>query len=591
MKLRWNFNRFLAWRVKNIRQDQLILILSFVTGLFGGFAAILLKNTVHFIYTLVTEGFIGVGYGVSYFILPFAGIALTFLYVRFLVRDNIGHGVTRVLFAISRRNSQLTPHNNYTSVVGSALTVGFGGSVGLEAPIVLTGSSIGSNLGRVFKLNYKSTTLLLACGAAGAIGGIFKAPIAAVLFALEVLMLDLTMASLVPLLIAAVTGASVSYFFMGEEVLFSFTLVHPFMLQNIPYYILLGVFSGFISVYFTRTTLWVEGLMGRIENPYTKMLLGGTLAGGLIFLLPPLFGEGYESLRLLLMGNIDEVTRWGIFSDFGQQGWKLVLFLFFVLVAKAFSSSLTMAGGGVGGIFAPTLFMGGITGYVMAKVLQIFDFVDISERNFSLVGMAAMMAGVMHAPMTAIFLIAEITGGYGLFIPLIITATIAYLTMKYFEPHSIYTKRLARRGELLTHNKDQAVLTLMNLEKVVEKDLKTIQPEETLGKLVRLITKSKRNIFPVVDVDTKLVGIILLDDVREIIFDREMYDTTLARSLMVSPPATLDIHDQMDKVMSKFEATEAWNLPVTDGGRYVGFVSKSKLFMVYRKWLQELSDH
>lgn len=591
MKLRWNFNRFLAWRVKNIRQDQLILLLSFITGLFGGLAAILLKNSVHYLYTLLTKGITSGIFGLGYLLLPIAGIGLAFLYVKYLVRDNIGHGVTRVLYSMSKRNSLLKPHNSYTSMIGSTLTVGFGGSVGLEAPIVLTGSSIGSNLGRLLKLNYKSTTLLLACGAAGAIGGIFKAPIAAVLFALEVLMLDLNMASLVPLLIAAVTGASVSYLFMGESVLFSFSLIHPFLLQNVPYFLLLGILCGLISVYFTRITLWVEGKMSNISNPFKRVAIGALGVGALVYTLPPLFGEGYESLRLLLIGNIDEVYKGVFFSDWGSQAWELVVFLLLVLAAKAFSSALTTSAGGVGGIFAPTLFMGGITGYVLARVLKIFDFIDISERNFALVGMAGLMAGVMHAPMTAIFLIAEITGGYGLFIPLIMTATLSYLTMKYFEPHSIYTKRLARRGELLTHNKDKAVLTLMNLGKVVERDLQTIQPKENLATLVKLITRSKRNIFPVTEADGTLRGIILLDDIREIIFDREMYETTFAQNLMVSPPAVLDIHEPMEEVMRRFEETDAWNLPVTDNGKYVGFVSKSKLFMVYRKWLQELSDH
>ena len=580
--------KFILWRENHLPHRQFVYILSFIIGLFSGLAAVILKNAVHFTTEWLAD-FIQTD-KVNWFLFatPIVGIFLTIVYVKYFVRDNIGHGISRILYAISKKNGILKPHNNYSSLIASTLTVGFGGSVGLEAPIVLTGSSVGSTLSRLFRLNYKTTIVLIGCGAAGAIAGIFKAPIAAVIFALEVLMLDLTVWSMIPLLISAVTGLTVSYFFLGRGVIFSFSLQEAFILKNMPYYILLGIFTGFASLYFTRGTMKVESMIGKVTNTYTKWILGSSILGGLILLVPPLYGEGYHTLNALLNGNPSELTHGSIFYHVADNMWMYVVFLVLVLLLKVIATALTTGSGGVGGIFAPSLFMGGVAGYLTARVINLLSFIDVSERNFALVGMAGMMAGVMHAPLTAIFLIAEITGGYGLFIPLIITSTFSFMTIMYFEKHSIYHIRLAQRGELITHHKDQAVLTLMDIEKVIERDFIELRPEDTLEQLVHAISQSRRNIFPVVNRDM-LVGIVLLDDIRHIIFLTDMYQSTYVRDLMMLPPAYVSPTDHMEEVMKKFETTGSWNLPVIDKGKYVGFLSKSKMFTVYRDWLVHLS--
>lgn len=580
--------RFLIWRVRHLKHRQFVYILSFVIGIISGLAAVLLKNVVHYIHHFLLHNKLFQDYNFLNLIYPLIGILLTILFVKYLVKDSIGHGISKILFAISKKNGNIRTHNNYTSLIASTFTVGFGGSVGLEAPIVLTGSSMGSTFGRLFRMNYQTTTILIGCGAAGAIAGIFKAPIAAVIFALEVLMLDLTMWSLIPLLISAVTGLTVSYFFLGKGEIFVFELQDQFHLSNIPYYLILGVFCGLVSLYFTWGTIKIESLFSEIKDVYIKWLVGGLLLGLIIFLLPPLYGEGYTTLDALLNGNPDELVAEGLFSNFkGGLGIYLV-FLVAILIFKVIASALTNGSGGVGGIFAPTLFMGGISGYLVAKVVNLFSFINVPERHFALAGMAGMMAGVMHAPLTAIFLIAEITGGYSLFIPLIITSTIAFITIMYFEKHSIYHIRLAQRGELITHHKDRAILTLMDVGKVIEKDFKRLKPEDSLRKLVDAISHSQRNLFPVVSNDM-LVGIVLLNDIRHIIFNTDMYDTTFVRDLMIMPPTYVEPNEHMDEVMRKFEETGSWNLPVIKNGRYIGFLSKSKLFSVYRKWLIDIS--
>lgn len=581
--------RFLVWRLKHIKQNHFVLILSLFIGILSGFAAVMLKNTVHFTSNILLRGLEIQNVHYLYIVYPIIGITLTVLFVKYVIRDNLGHGISRILYAISKRNSIIKSHHTYSSMLTSTLTVGFGGSVGLEAPVVLTGSAIGSNLGRLMKLNYKTITLLIGCGAAGAIAGIFKAPITAVIFGLEVLMLNLSMASLVPLLISAVSGAMVAYFFLGRGFIFTFQLVDTFHFSDIPFFILLGIFSGLISAYFSRATNVIESGIGKIKNLVVKLVLAGVSLGLLIFLFPPLYGEGYETLIAILNNQAEELTHGSLFYGMESVPWMFILFLFLILIFKAFASALTSGGGGVGGIFAPTLFMGGVTGYMSAKLFNMLNLVQVSEKNFALVGMAGLMAGVMHAPLTAIFLIAEITGGYQLFIPLIITSTIAYLTIMYFEPHSIYTKRLAQRGELLTHDKDQAILHLIKMKSVIEKDFKKVRAEATLGELVKIISKSKRNIFPVVDSEEMLQGIVLLDNIREVIFEKELYDNTFVSNLMIVPPEIISIHDSMETVMRKFHDSGAWNLPVSDNGRYIGFISKSKLFSIYRKWLVDIS--
>ncbi len=580
--------KFILWREEHLSHRKFVYILSFIIGILSGLAAVLLKNAVHYTHHFLFEYIAIDKVNYLYLFFPLIGIFLTVLYVKYSVKDNIGHGITRILFAISRKQGKIKPHNNFTSMIASTFTVGFGGSVGLEAPIVLTGSSIGSTLGRLFRLNYKTKFILIGCGAAGAIAGIFKAPIAAVIFALEVLMLDLTMWSLVPLLISAVTGLTISYFFLGKAEIFTFTMVHEFALSNIPFYILLGIFCGLVSLYFTRGTLSIEEYFTRFKNPYVKWILGGSLLGFMILFLPPLYGEGYETLNALLHGNPESIANGSMFYGKVNNLGIMVLFLLLIIVFKVIATTFTTVSGGVGGIFAPTLFLGGISGYMMAKIINFFNFINVPERNFALVGMAGLMAGVMHAPLTAVFLIAEITGGYALFIPLLITSTIAFITISYFEPHSIYHIRLAKRKELITHHKDQAVLTLIDMMKVIEKDFEVVRPNGKLRDLIDAISRSRRNIFPVVE-DKNLVGVVLLDDIRHVIFNSELYDSIYIRELMFLPPTFIDPEDPMDEVMQKFEETGSWNLPVIKRGEYIGFLSKSKLFSVYRHHLMDIS--
>jgi CIC family chloride channel protein len=580
--------KFIIWREKHLPHRQFVYLLSFIIGIISGLAAVILKNAVlitHY-FLLHQEDFNKLNY--LYLFFPLAGILLTVLFIRYFVKENIAHGVTRILYAISKGNGQLKKHNNYSSLIASTLTVGFGGSVGLESPIVLTGSSMGSTLGKLFRLNYKTTIILIGCGAAGAISAIFKAPIAAVLFALEVLMLDLTMWSIIPLLISAVTGLTISYFFLGKAQIFSFQLHDAFILNRIPYYILLGIFCGLISYYFTRGTMFIETAFGKIKNQYFKPILGGSLLGLTILFLPPLYGEGYTTLDALLSGNPAEITYGSLFYGYHNNFIIFSVFLLLILVFKVAASSFTTGAGGVGGIFAPALFMGGIAGYFSSRVINLFGPTLVSERNFALVGMAGVMAGIMHAPLTAIFLIAEITGGYGLLMPLIITSVVSFLTIKTFLPHSIYAMRLAQRGELITHHKDNAILTLMDIDTVIEKDFYNLSPNDNLGSLVQAVSLSKRNIFPVIN-NGMLIGIVLLDDIRHIIFNTEMYETIYVRDLMILPPTHISPDDSMNVVMKKFEETGSWNLPVIKNGKYVGFLSKSKLFSVYRKWLIDIS--
>lgn len=584
-----SFNRFVVWRVKNVSHQNFLLVLAMATGLFSGLAAVILKNAIHAIHGLLTEGFDLTGWNYLYLLYPMFGILITLLFVRYIVKDDISHGVTKILHAISQKDSNIKSHNSFTSIIGSTLTIGFGGSVGAEAPIVLTGASIGSTLGRLFRMNYKTITLLIGCGAAGAVAGIFKAPMAGLMFTLEVLMLDLTSVSIIPLLLAAVTAASVAYFFLGEGAEFTFLLESPFLLENLPYYILLGVLGGLVSLHMTRGTLWLEQLMSKVRNPWIKWVAGGLVLSILIFIFPPLYGEGYDTISAMLAGNTEAIVANSFFYGLKDNGYAILIFLVLIVGFKVVASTFTNASGGVGGIFAPTLFVGGVTGYFLVLLLNDFG-ANLPVSHFTLVGMAATMAGVMQAPLTAIFLIAEITNGYALFIPLITVSTISFLTHKYFEPHTIYTKRLARRGELITHHKDKAVLTLMRLNKVLETDFLKVHPDQTLGELVKVVAKSKRNLFPVVDADEKMLGVVILDDIREIMFSNERYTTTKVHHLMTIPPAFIACDETMDRVMQKFEETGAWNLPVVEKGKYLGFVSKSKIFSVYRRVLIHFSD-
>ena len=568
----------------------MIYLLSFVVGLVSALAAVVMKNAIHFTHVLFTQGVMKGAGGVLSLAYPLFGIILTVLVVKYLVRDNISHGVSKVLYAISRRKSFIKPHNNWSSILASSLTIGFGGSVGAEAPIVLTGASIGSNIARYFKLNYKYVTLLLGCGAAGAISGIFKAPIGGILFTLEVLMLDLTMSSIVPLLISSVTAATVAFFFMGDNVLFSFQVNQGFTLSELPYYLILGVFCGFVGLYFTRATIGIERLFGKIGNRWTRMVLGGLLLGALIYFYPALYGEGYDTVMLLLNAEAGKASGTILFGGIATGFWGFAILMAGLLLLKVLATASTNGAGGVGGVVAPVLFTGGVAGYFLSSLLNHLLGISLVESSFTLTAMAGVFAAVLHAPLTAIFLIAEITEGYGLLIPLILTSTVAFVTQRSFRKYSIYNEQLALSGELITHDKDKAVMTLLDWTKEVEKDLVTVNPEGNLGDLVKQIARSNRNIFPVVDEFNILEGVVLLDDVRDKMFKPELYEKISVRDLMTIPPSYIDINERGDVVLKAFEQTGAWNLPVLDRGRYVGFISKSRIFGAYRELLRQFSE-
>lgn len=584
-----SLRHFNIWRVRRIPERTFILIVSALVGAVSGLAAVILKNLIHFSIELLNHNFLDKG-TFLYLLFPIIGIAITLFFVKYFVKDDISHGVTKVLYSISKRNSFIKKHNTWTSMIASTITISFGGSVGAEAPVVYTGSAIGSNLARIFKLNYRQITLMVGCGAAGAIAGIFKAPLTGLLFTLEVLMLDLTMASLIPLMISAVTATTVAYFFMGDSVLLTFKLAQSFTIDNIGYYILLGIFCGLVSVYFTRATLHIEKYFKKIKSQLLRLLIGGSLLTLLIFMFPSVWGEGYNYISTILHGEGGSIFQNSLFSQVEPGSIVFVLLLFAILIFKVVAMAATNGAGGVGGIFAPTLVVGSFAGYFLVHTLNMFSSVNLPESNFALAGMSGVMAGVMHAPMTAIFLIAEITGGYDLILPLILVSTISYITIMIFEPHSIYTKRLAERGELLTHHKDKNVLVMLDTEKLIETGFIKLKDDETLRDFVRKVPLSKRNIFPVLDNEQKLVGVVLMENVRPIIFNRGLYDTTYVSDLMISPPAIVDMNENMDSVMKKFQKTKAWNLPVTENGQYRGFLSKSKIFNEYRDILIHFSD-
>ena len=581
------FYAFLLWREKHIKEKHFILIISFLVGICTATSALLLKTLIHFFQHLLTGNFNVDEANYLYLLYPVVGILLAGLFVKYIVRDDISHGVTKILYAISQRKSRIKPHNVWTSIVASSVTIGFGGSVGAEAPIVLTGAAIGSNLGRLFRMEQKTLMLLVGCGAAGAVAGIFKAPIAGLVFVIEVLMLDLTMTSVLPLLISSVTAATMSYIFTGTEAMFAFSQTEVFEIRRIPYVLLLGVFCGLISLYFTRMMNRVEGIYRRLGTYWRKFFLGGVMLSVLIFIFPPLYGEGYDTIGALLNGQYTNIMDKSFFYNLHDTYWGVVMFLSLILLTKVFASSATNAGGGCGGIFAPSLYLGCIAGFVFAHTSNYFPFtMYISEKNFALLGMAGIMSGVMHAPLTGVFLIAELTGGYDLFLPLMIVSISSYITILMFEPHSIYSMRLAQKGELLTHHKDKAVLTLLSMDSVIEKEFQVVSPEMTLGDMVKVIAKCGRNIFPVVDERGVLLGVVLLDNIRNIMFRPELYNRFHVSKFMVSAPAKLYVNMPMDQIMQTFDDTKAWNLPVVDEqDHYIGFRSKSKIFNSYREVL------
>lgn len=582
------YDSLLKWREDNIPAKQFALVLSFFVGILTAFAACLLKWAIHGIQYLLTTNFEYYSGNLLYLLYPIVGILLSGLFVKYILRDDISHGVTKILYAISQRKSIMKLHNTWSSVVASSVTIGFGGSVGAESPVVLTGSAIGSNLGRFFKMDQKTLMLMVGCGAAGAISGIFQAPIAGVVFTLEVLMIDMTFNSIVPLLISSVTATSLSYFLLGKTVMFNLS-GEDFSLERIPMYILLGVMCGFVSLYYTRGMNRVEGVFRKLNSFWSKLLVGALMLSALIYLLPPLYGEGYESINHLLSLEPERLFENSLFFGFRNNEYVVLVYLALIVLFKLVATAATNGAGGVGGLFAPSLFVGCIVGYICALILQMCGF-EVPAQNFALAGMAGVMSGIMHAPLTGIFLIAELSGGYDLFMPLMIVSVISFITIYIFEPHSIYAMRLAHKGELVTHHKDRAVLCLMRMQNVIETDLQTISPEAKLGDLVKLISTSKRNIFPVVKSDGTFIGIVSLEEVRNIMFRPELYNRFTVKKLMIYPPEKVDVKDSMDTVMEKFEQTQAWNLPVLDGDKYVGYVSKSKIFSAYREVLVEFSD-
>lgn len=587
-------DRCIVWREQYMSERQFILVLALLVGISTGLAASVMKFLIHQIETLLTNHFDNLGINWLYLVYPVVGIWLTGLFVRNIVKDDIGHGVTKILYAISRKQSRIKTHNTWTSVVASSITIGFGGSVGGEAPIVLTGSAIGSHLGQLFKLENKNLMVLVGCGAAGAIAGIFKAPIAGLVFTLEVLMLDLTMHSLLPLLVSCTTATCVTYILSGSSAMFDFTLEDPFVVNRVPASIMLGIVCGFLSLYFTRAMNAFETVFGKIRNPYKKLALGGSVVSILIFLFPALYGEGYDLIEVLLNGK--NAQDWGVVMDrsmFYGMDSLLLVYLGLVLLTKVFATTATNGGGGCGGTFAPSLFLGCIMGFIFARLWNssTLDLVNIPETNYALLGMAGVMSGVMHAPLTGIFLIAELTGGYDLFLPLMIVSLSSYLTIIAFEPHSIYSMRLAKKGELITHNKDAAIITLMSMDDLIEKDFNTVTPEMNLGDLVKVISKARRNFFPVVDAAGVLKGIIQLDDIRNIIFRQELYHRFDCKRLMTSPPAIIRNTESMAAVMRRFDETNAWSLPVENAeGHFLGFISKSRVFSTYRQVLVDFSQ-
>ena len=566
-----------------------LLLLAVLVGLLCGCAAILLKTLIHWIQTGLTSWFRVPLDGMLLLLYPGVGMLLSLLFVRYLLKDDISHGVTKVLQAVSQNDSNIKAHNTWSSIAASSVTIGFGGSVGAEAPIVYSGAAIGSVVARKAGLSYKNMTMLLGCGAAAAIAGIFKAPLAGVLFTLEILLFNMSMNAILPLLLSSVTATVVTYLFMGTEVQFAGS-IEAFRMANIPFYLVLGVFCGFMSLYFIRVTLKVEDRMRRFRSPYTRWALCALLLGVLIFLFPPLYGEGYSSLSLMLNNDTGSVPS--IFgSSLESSPWLFLLYFAAIMIFKVFATAFTNAGGGVGGTFGPTLVSGGLAGFVIARLINLSGLAVVPEANFVLVGMGGLMAGVMQAPMTAIFLIAEITGGYELLIPLIVTAAVSYGTIRGFERYSIYTKRIAAQGALLTHDNDQAVLTLLRTADLVERDFTPVRYDATLGDLVHLISTSRRNLFPVLDAQGRFQGVVTLDDVRSMMFDRSHYETVKVYNVMKSAPAFVYMDEKMDSVMNKFESTQAWNLPVLDDeNKYLGFVSKSKIFSSYRDQLKAVSD-
>ena len=578
---------------KNLQERNKLLVMSLLVGIASGAAAVILMKLIHLVQRLLASALGGSTHALLYLVLPGIGMLISLLLLKYVVRDNISHGVTKVLLAVSQNESRIKPHNMWSSILTSSVTIGFGGSVGAEAPIVYTGAAIGSNFARFAGMSHRGMTILIGCGAAGAIAGIFKAPLAGVLFTLEILLFNISMNSMMPLLLSTVSATVVSYIFLGNELPFQCTLT-PFSMGNIPFYVILGIICGAVSLYFIRVTLWLEDKLGKVPNRYARWAYCAVALGLLIFLFPPLYGEGYDSLGVLLNGGAIDIDGSTPLAFLLRSRWGIPLFFLLILLLKVFSMTLTNAGGGVGGTFGPTLFVGAIAGFVVARVINlVLSGTDISvpEQNFVLVGMAALMAGVMQAPMTAIFLIAEISGGYELFLPLIIASAFSFGSIRMVEKYSIYTKRIAQSGELLTHDNDQAVLTLLKTADLVRDKYPRVSMTDTLGHFVEVISDSDAQVFAVLDSRQHLKGIVEMDHIRKLMFQTDKYDSMHVRDFMETPQAVVFLDEKMESVMDKFDRTGAWRLPVVDSDMvYVGFLSKSRIMSAYRTELKEISQ-
>ena len=582
------------WRVEHVSEKMFMIILALIVGFFAAVAAFFLHWIINQIVMLLTSSFDRTHANWLYLVYPVLGIYLTSLFVRYIVKDNISHGITRILYAISTNKSRLKSHNCWSSVIASAITIGFGGSVGAEAPIVLTGSAIGSNLGQLFHLDRKMLMTLVGCGAAGAIAGIFKAPIAGLVFTLEVLMIDMTMSALLPILVSCVTATVFTYIFRGDAALFSFHLDSEWSVQRLPACVLLGISCGLVSLYFIRTMGFCEGIFAKFkDHPHIKLAIGGTVLSLLIFLFPALYGEGYSSINLLLNGQTnadwDKILNNSLFAG---QGAMLIPYIALVLFTKVFATSATNGGGGCGGTFAPSLFIGCFTGFLFSRLWNMEQIgVYVPEKNFALLGMAGVMSGVMHAPLTGVFLIAELTGGYSMFMPLMIVSVCAYLTIIIFEPHSIYGSRLAKQGKLLTHHTDHAVLTLMNLDSVIEKDYLSVTPDMELGQIVNKISRSHTSVLPVLDAGGMLLGEVDIAKIRNVLFRIELYHHFKASQLMIAPKARLSDATPMADVMRAFDRTGANWLPVFDVENHLkGYISRQRIYTMYRKMVADMSE-
>ncbi len=582
-------NRLLIWRLKHINDKYFTIFLSVIVGILAGLSAVLIKNIVHFISYLLNFAFLDKYQNVLLLVSPFVGILIVIVLLKFVIKKKPKPEIPNVLYAISRLEGKMNPSNIYTTILASSLTVGFGGSVGLEGPSVTTGASVGSSIAQLLRLNYKQTVLLIACAGAAAIASLFKAPITGVVFALEIFMLDLTMASILPLLISSAFGALTSYLFFGQDVIYDFQLISKFNIREIPYFILLGVLTGIFAWYFTIIQIQTKKIFKKFSSWILQIVIGGLILGVLIFIMPSLFGEGYQTVNSCLHGDYFYLFEHSLFAQYSENIYSVILMFLALVIFKSIATAVTFGAGGVGGIFAPVLFLGANIGFLFSKVFEVLG-IKLSESNFALVGMAGLLSGVMYAPLTGIFLIAEITNGYELIFPLMLVSTISYAINRSFNPHSIYTRKLAQKGNLITHNKDRSVLNLMKVDKLIETNFITVSPDDSLRKLIDTISKSNRNIFPVVDKENNFISIVFLDHIKHIIFKQEFYDSMFVKDLSFVPQAIVSPDDTMREVVKKFHLTGNYNIPVVKDGKYLGFVSRANVFSEYRKKLKYFSE-